>query len=166
MSRQSSFFSLRLFWYIFFFVLFTLHSPYIFLIVHEDMILLPDGQLDYDMGGIFPFLGAAMIAVFYQTLASIIIFVLVTMLKYFRRNTNSLLVSLLAIAGLQIVVYLKIYYGNINAEIVKAFGPFTWSIVFLAVFVVLSLKSLQNQNISDENSGLSENEMQTVDLKE
>ncbi|MEW6710289.1 MAG: hypothetical protein AB1403_10745 [Candidatus Riflebacteria bacterium] len=132
-----------LFTYIFAFILLTLHAPYCYLIIRHDLRVLPDGSIDYDLGGIFPYTAAGIAALFFQTAAAIFIFVTATASARIFKSANAFSVAFASIAGLQIIVYTNIYLTTeVDARIMEKMGSFSISWVLLAIFIFYSLWQL------------------------
>ncbi len=138
--------SLTALWlYNFFFILLSLHAPYRFIYMLPDLVITSQG-LDYDMGGIFPHLGAAIAAAVIQTGLAIMITVVAASARLIFRRLDAFVVSFLSICGLQVLVYYRIYFdAKTDPAILRAFGPFTTSWIFLALFVIGSIFRLYRQ---------------------
>ena len=135
-----------LWFYNFFFILLSLHAPYRFIYMLPDLVITSQG-LDYDMGGIFPHLGAAIAAAVIQTGLAIMITVVAASARLIFRRLDAFVVSFLSICGLQVLVYYRIYFdAKTDPAILKAFGPFTTSWIFLALFVFGAIFRLYRQN--------------------
>jgi hypothetical protein len=131
-----------LFAYAFFGILLTLHAPYIFLGMAPDLIVSGDGLI-YDMGGIFPHLGIAIISFFFQSITALGLYVFVSILKRLFKQINPFRILFLCILGLNAIIYHRIYFsGYIKPEILQRMLPFSLSWTFLAIFIALSLYSL------------------------
>jgi hypothetical protein len=134
-----------LWFYNFFFILLSLHAPYRFIYMLPDLVITSQG-LDYDMGGIFPHLGSAIAAAVIQTGLAILITAIATIARLIFRRLDAFVVSFLAICGLQVLVYYRIYFdAKTDPAILKAFGPFTTSWIFLALFVLGAIFRLYRQ---------------------
>ena len=134
-----------LWFYNFFFILLSLHAPYRFIYMLPDLVITSQG-LDYDMGGIFPHLGSAIAAAVIQTGLAILITVVAAIARLIFRRLDAFVVSFLSICGLQVLVYYRIYFdAKTDPAILKAFGPFTTSWIFLALFVLGAIFRLYRQ---------------------
>lgn len=134
---------LALGFYNFAFILLTLHGPYMFLYMLPNLVMTSQG-LDYDMGGIFPHVGASMAVLGLQGFITFVITSIVCFTRLFYRRLDAFVISFMSICGLQVLVYLHIYVsGNTDPVILKAFGPFSISWVLLAIFVVASITSIK-----------------------
>ncbi|MFZ5953016.1 MAG: hypothetical protein ACOYXC_20100 [Candidatus Rifleibacteriota bacterium] len=132
-----------LFSYIFAFVLLTLHAPYCYLIIRHDLRILPDGSIDYDLGGLFPYTAAGMAALFFQTGAVIFIYLAALASARLFQTANAFSVAFGSIMGLQVIVYTNIYLiSDVDARIMAAMGSFSISWFLLAFFVAYSLWQL------------------------
>ena len=139
-----------LWFYNFFFILLSLHAPYRFLYMLPDLVITSQG-LDYDMGGIFPHLGSAIAAAILQTGLAILITLVATIARLIFRRLDAFVVSFLSICGLQVLVYYRIYFdAKTDPAILSAFGPFTLSWLFLALFVVGAIFRLYRQKSSKQ----------------
>ncbi len=135
-----------LFSYTFLAILLTLHSPYIFLGMSPYLIVNGNG-LEFDMGGIFPHLGLAIMSFIFQTITAVGLYIAVSILKWLFNEINSLRILFLSILGLNAVIYHRIYLsGYVKPEILERMGPFTISWVFLAIFIVLSINTLRKND--------------------
>lgn len=145
-ERQPVAISLTALWfYNFFFILLSLHAPYCFLYMLPNLVIDSQG-LDYDMGGIFPHLGAAIAATVIQTGLAILITAIAAIARLIFRRLDAFLVSVLSICGLQALVYYRIYFDpKTDPAILRAFGPFTASWLFLALFVAGAIFKLYRQ---------------------
>jgi len=145
-AKQSAAISLTGLWfYNFFFILLSLHAPYRFLHMLPNLVITSQG-LDYDMGGIFPHLGSTIVAVVIQTGLAILITAIAAIARLIFRRLDAFVVSFLSICGLQVLVYYRIYFdAKIDPAILKAFGPFTVSWIFLVLFVLGSIFRLYRQ---------------------
>lgn len=145
-AAQSARISLAALWfYNFFFILLSLHAPYRFIYMLPDLVITSQG-LDYDMGGIFPHLGSAIAAAVIQTGLAFLITLIATIARLIFRRLDAFLVSFLSICGLQVLVYSRIYFdAKTDPAILKAFGPFTTSWTFLALFFLGSIFRLYRQ---------------------
>lgn len=139
-NKSDPLISFGLFRYILIFIILTLHSPYMFLLIRDRLVLRPDGFVDYDMGGLFPYSAAAVMALLHLIGISALIFIVVTVVKYFIRSMNGILASLILIISAQGAVYYKIYLSpDTNPAILKNLGNFQTSLWLLAIFSFLSL---------------------------
>ena len=132
----------RLFMYIFLFILFTLHAPYCYLIMREKLVVLADGSLEYDVGGIFPFTAVMVQALFFQAFAAFIVFVLACIDR--QRSSASpgsvMTVAFLSMLGLQVIVYYNIYFDRFtDPRIIQARSIYSTSWLYLALFSLYSV---------------------------
>ncbi len=142
-SRPKPFSFLALGFYNFAFILLTLHGPYMFLYMLPNLVMTSQG-LDYDMGGIFPHVGASIAVLGLQGFIAFLITSIVCFTRLFYRRLDAFVISFISICGLQILVYLHLYVsGNTDPVILKAFGPFSISWVLLAIFVVASITHIK-----------------------
>lgn len=126
--------------YCFFFILLTLHKPYVFLYLRPNLIITSNG-LEYDMGGLFPHLGAAMAVFGVQLFATFAIVIVIGIMQLLFRRINAFSIAFYSICGLQALVYHAIYFSEKNdPAILRAFGPFSISWLFLALFIIGSLR--------------------------
>ncbi len=131
--------------YNFFFILLSLHAPYRFLHMLPNLVITSQG-LDYDMGGIFPHLGSAIAAAVIQTGLALLITAVAAIARLIFRRLDAFVVSFLSICGLQVLVYHRIYFdARTDPAILEAFGPFTISWAFLALFIFGSIFRLHRQ---------------------
>ncbi len=134
-----------LWFYNFFFILLSLHAPYRFIYMLPDLVITSQG-LDYDMGGIFPHLGSAIAAAVIQTGLAILITGVAAIARLIFRRLDAFVVSFLSICGLQVLVYYRIYFdAKTDPAILKAFGPFTTSWIFLALFILGTICKIYRQ---------------------
>jgi hypothetical protein len=132
----------RLFMYIFLFILFTLHGPYCYLFMRENLVLLADGSIDYDMGGLFPFTAVMVQALVFQAFAAFIVFVLACVARQRSSATpgSVMTVAFLSMLGLQVIVYYNIYFDPItDPKIIQARSVYSTSWLFLALFSLYSI---------------------------
>ena len=108
--------------------------------MRENLVVLADGSIDYDMGGIFPFTAVMIQALFFQGFATILVFILTCISRLRSRASNVMLVAFLSILGLQGLVYYEIYFDRFTRpEIMKARSVYATSWLFLAVFSLYSV---------------------------
>lgn len=145
-AKKPASISLTVLWfYNFFFILLSLHGPYCFLYMLPNLVITSQG-LDYDMGGIFPHLGAAIAAAVIQTGLALLITAIAGVTRLIFRRFDAFVVSFLSICGLQVLVYHRIYFdARTDPAILEAFGPFTISWAFLALFIFGSILRLYRQ---------------------
>ena len=127
--------------YNFSFILLSLHGPYVFLYILPNLVMTSQG-LDYDMGGIFPHLGAAIAVFGFQAILAFGLTTLICCIRFFYRRLDALLVSFLAICGLQVRVYYQVYFKT-DPDILAAIKPFNISLAFLGLFILGSLTWLK-----------------------
>lgn len=129
--------------YNFAFILLTLHGPYMFLYMLPNLVMTPQG-LDYDMGGIFPHVGASIAVSGLQGFITFVITTIVCIARLFYRRLDAFVISFMSICGLQVLVYMHIYVsGNVSPSILQAFGPFSTSWVLLAIFLAASVAQIK-----------------------
>ncbi|HNX74394.1 MAG TPA: hypothetical protein PLM07_13600 [Candidatus Rifleibacterium sp.] len=131
----------RLGFFNFSFILLTLHGPYIFLYMLPNLVMTSQG-LDYDMGGIFPHLGAAIAIFGFQGMLAFGLTTLICCIRFFYRRLDAFLISFIAICGLQVRVYYQVYFKT-EPAILAAIKPFNISLGFLGLFVIGTLAWLK-----------------------
>ncbi|MBU1107759.1 MAG: hypothetical protein KKB51_13890 [Candidatus Riflebacteria bacterium] len=131
---------IRLFIYITLFILLSLHAPYCYMGMREDLVVLPDGSIDYDMGGIFPFTAVMIQALFFQAFATVLIFTLTCMTRLKASASSAMIVAFLSILGLQALMYSNIYFDRrTKPEIIQAWSVYPISWLFLLIFSLYSI---------------------------
>ncbi len=133
--RPISFFRLGI--YNFFFILLTLHGPYMFLYMLPNLVLTPQG-LEYDMGGIFPHLGASIAILGFQGILALGLTLLICTIRWLYRRVDAFTASFLSLCGLQPLVYYQVYFKT-DPAILAVMMPFRISLLFLALFAAGSL---------------------------
>ncbi len=137
--RPISFFRLGI--YNFFFILLTLHGPYMFLYMLPNLVITSQG-LEYDMGGIFPHLGASIAILGFQGMLAFGLTASICIIRYIYRRMDAFTASFISLCGLQAIVYYQIYFKT-DAAILAAITPFRISLVFLVLFAASSLAYLK-----------------------
>jgi len=130
----------RHFMYIFLFILFSLHGPYCYLIMRENLVVLVDGTIDYDMGGIFPFTAVMIQALFFQLFATVIVFALSGIARLRSRPSSVMIIAFISILGLQVLAYHNIYYDRFtDPQIIAARSLYPRSWAYLGLFSLYSI---------------------------
>lgn len=130
----------RHFMYIFLFILFSLHGPYCYLIMRENLVVLADGTIDYDMGGIFPFTAVMIQALFFQLFATAIVFALSGLARLRARPSSVMIIAFISILGLQVLAYHNIYYDRFtDPQIIAARSLYPRSWAYLGLFSLYSI---------------------------
>ena len=130
----------RHFMYIFLFILFSLHGPYCYLIMRESLVVLADGSVDYDMGGIFPFTAVMVQALFFQLFATGIVFVMSGLARLRSRPSSVMIIAFISILGLQVLAYYNIYYDRFtDPQIIAARSLYPRSWAYLGLFSLYSV---------------------------
>ncbi len=130
----------RHFMYIFLFILFSLHAPYCYLIMRENLVILADGSVDYDMGGLFPFTAVMVQALFFQFFAALIIFAMTCLARLRSHPSSVMIIAFISILALQVLTYRQIFLARFtDPRIIAARSYYPRSWLYLGLFSLYSI---------------------------